>query len=210
METSKLWDSSKESDWQNHLDRYWTFVKSSHLVIEKEFDSFDINVVHDFNKQEWYEFLKNKYFYWKFTAPNRYATTTKQLKKYLGPDDNLDNLYEIKQRLLQFNKEDIKAGLKIAQQIRGLGTAGASGLLAVLFPRHFATVDQFVVKALSDVKHLSEIKMITNMKPEQLKIKDGVILTSIMRKKAIELNQQFSTNYWTPRKVDMVLWVSSR
>ena len=210
MKTSKLWDSSKESDWQNHLDRYWTFVKSSHLAIEKEFDSFDVNVLHDLNKKEWYEFLKNKYFYWKFTAPNRYKTTTNQLKKYLGPDDNLDNLYAIKQKLFQFDKEDIETGLKIAQQIRGLGPAGASGLLAVLFPSHFATVDQFVVKALSDVKYLPERKIITNMNPEQLKIKDGAILTSIMRKKAADLNQQFSTNRWTPRKVDMVLWVSSR
>ena len=210
MKTSKLWDSSKESDWQNHLDRYWTFVKSSHLAIEKEFDSFDVNVLHDLNKKEWYEFLKNKYFYWKFTAPNRYKTTTNQLKKYLGPDDNLDNLYAIKQKLFQFDKGDIETGLKIAQQIRGLGPAGASGLLAVLFPSHFATVDQFVVKALSDVKYLPERKIITNMNPEQLKIKDGAILTSIMRKKAADLNQQFSTNRWTPRKVDMVLWVSSR
>ena len=210
MKTSKLWDSSKESDWQNHLDRYWTFVKSSHLAIEKEFDSFDVNVLHDLNKKEWYEFLKNKYFYWKFTAPNRYKTTTNQLKKYLDPDDNLDNLYAIKQKLFQFDKEDIETGLKIAQQIRGLGPAGASGLLAVLFPSHFATVDQFFVKALSDVKYLPERNIITNMNPEQLKIKDGAILTSIMRKKAADLNQQFSTNRWTPRKVDMVLWVSSR
>jgi len=210
METSKLWNSSKESDWRDHLDRYWTFVKASHLAIEKEFDSFDVSVVHDMNKQECYKFLKNKYFYWKFTAPNRYATTTKHLKKYLGPDDNLDNLYAIKQKLLQFDKEDIKAGLAIAQQIRGLGIAGASGLLAVLFPKHFATVDQFVVKALSEVKDLPNKERITNMNPQQLTIKDGVILISIMRKKATDLNQQFSTNFWTPRKVDMVLWGSSR
>ena len=112
--------------------------------------------------------------------------------------------------MFQFDKEDIEMGLKTAQQIRGLGTAGASGLLAVLFPNYFATVDQFVVKALSDVKLLPEREVVKGMNPEQLNIKDGVILTSIMRDKANELNQNFSSDQWTPKKVDMVLWVSSR
>ncbi len=63
METSRLWDSSKESDWQAHLDRYWTFIKPCHIAIEKEFDSFDANTLQEMDKNEWYEFLKNKYFY---------------------------------------------------------------------------------------------------------------------------------------------------
>ena len=210
METSRLWDSSKESDWQTPLDRYWTFIKPCHIAIEKEFDSFDANTLQEMDKNEWYEFLKNKYFYWKFTTPNRYKTTINHLKKYLDPEESLDKLYSIKQKLLQFDKGDIETGLKTAQEIRGLGTAGASGLLAVLFPNYFSTVDQFVVKALFDVTHLPERNIIKDMNPEQLNIKDGVILTSIMRNKATDLNQRFSTNQWTPRKVDMVLWVSSR
>jgi len=180
------------------------------MAIEKEFDSFDANTVQKMDENEWYDFLKNKYFYWKYTAPNRYKTTTIQLEKYLGPEDNLDKLFLIKQKLFQFDKEDIETGLKTAQQIRGLGTAGASGLLAVLFPNYFATVDQFVVKALCEVKLLPEKEVIKGMNPEQLTIKDGVILTSIMRNKANELNENFSSNQWTPRKVDIVLWVSSR
>ena len=210
METSRLWDSSIEEEWESHLKRYWTFIKPCHMAIEKEFDSFNANTVQKMDENEWYDFLKNKYFYWKYTAPNRYKTTTIQLEKYLGPEDSLDKLYLIKQNLFQFDKEDIETGLKTAQQIRGLGTAGASGLLAVLFPNYFATVDQFVVKALSDVKFLPEEEVIKGMNPEQLTIKDGVILTSIMRNKANELNQNFSSDQWTPRKVDIVLWVSSR
>jgi len=180
------------------------------MAIEREFDSFNADTVQKMNENEWYDFLKNKYFYWKYTTPNRYKTTTIQLEKYLGPEDSLDKLYLIKQNLFQFDKEDIETGLKTAQQIRGLGTAGASGLLAVLFPSYFATVDQFVVKALSEVKLLPEREVVKGMNPEQLNIKDGVILTSIMRDKANELNQNFSSDQWTPKKVDMVLWVSSR
>jgi hypothetical protein len=37
--------------------------------------------------QVWYEFLANEYFRWKYTAANRYATTTKQLAKYKKEGD---------------------------------------------------------------------------------------------------------------------------
>ena len=210
METSKLWDSSTEEEWQKHLERYWTFVDRKHLAIEKEFDSFDVNTLTKMDKDEWFAFLRDKYFFWKFTAPNRYATTTRHLKKYLGPDDNIDKLFQIKNALIELDKTDIKLGLKTAQRIRGLGPAGASGLLAVMYPSHFATVDQFVVKALSTVNRLPEKEKIKNMNPDNLKLTDGVLLVEIMRRKAAELNNKFSSNTWTPRKVDMVLWVSSR
>jgi len=48
------------------------------------------------------------------------------------------------------------------------------------------------------------------MKPESLTISDGVTLIGIMRRKALELNKACSTSSWTPRRVDMVLWVCAR
>ena len=112
--------------------------------------------------------------------------------------------------MFSFDKENIAKGLKIAQEIRGLGPAGASGLLAILFPSHFATVDQFAVKALSEISNLPEKSQIDLMVPEQLKIKEGVILIQLMKSKATALNSLFKTNRWSPRRVDMVLWVSAR
>lgn len=208
--TNDLWNGGREKDWQIALERYWSYVKPTHLEIEREFDSIDAQEVEDMNAQQWYEFLLSKYFYWKYTAKNRYISTTNQLKRYLGPDDSLDNLFLIKEEIFSFDKEDIATGLDAACKIRGLGTAGASGLLAVLFPSHFATVDQFAVKALSDVRGLPEESAISKMKPEQIKTRDGVILINIMKQKANELNKTFETNDWSPRKVDMVLWVSAR
>jgi hypothetical protein len=41
-------------------------------------------------------------------------------------------------------------------------------------------------------------------------ISDGVKLIEIMREKARELNIRFSTRLWTPRRIDMVLWVADR
>ena len=48
------------------------------------------------------------------------------------------------------------------------------------------------------------------MNPEGLKIKDGIILVNIMKEKAAELNAKFNTDFWTPRKIDMILWAYGR
>jgi len=205
-----LWNSEKEVDWLSARDSYWKYVKSSHFAIEIEFDSLNTNAVKLMNSEEWYEFLLYKYFFWKYTARNRYVTTTAQLKKYKTTPYGLDELYLIKKKIFDLDKEDIVSGLKIASLIKGLGTAGASGLLAVLFPANFATVDQFAVKALLTLDNLPEKMLVSSMNPHQLKIKDAVILVEIMKNKAKELNIKFTTSFWTPRKIDMILWVVQR
>ena len=95
-------------------------------------------------------------------------------------------------------------------EIHGLATAGASGLLAILFPNDFGTVDQFVVKVLNNVEGINYADELSKMNPNSLSIKDGVVLTKIFREKADELNKKFGTNFWTPRKIDMVLWSFGR
>jgi hypothetical protein len=201
-----MWTSEKEDVWFSALNEYWKYLKPSHLAMEKEFDPLDTNAVQAMNPDEWFEFLLHKYFFWKYTAPNRYATTTAQLKKYKTSTYGLDELFLIKKRLFAFDKDDVVYGLKIASEIKGLGAAGASGLLAVLFPRNFGTVDQFAVKALSALDNLPEKKLVSSMNPDQLRIKDAAILIEIMKNKAEELNEKFSTTFWTPRKIDMILW----
>lgn len=44
------------------------------------------------------------------------------------------------------------------------------------------------------------------VKPESVSISNGVDLINILRDKANDNNKLFSTNFWTPRKIDMVLW----
>lgn len=160
----------------------------------------------DVNK--FYDFLLNKYFKWKYTADNRYATTTKALIKY--QDVGMDELDKIKHDLFIFDSNNINEGLRIAKKIRGLGTAGASGLLSLLFPKYFGTVDQFAVKALREIPDLPENTEIKGMNPKALTLENGVLLIRIMRNKANELNLSFQTDYWTPRKIDMVLWTYGR
>jgi len=43
-------------------------------------ERLDVNIIKAMTPQAWYGFLLDKYFRWKFTAPNRYASTTKTSK----------------------------------------------------------------------------------------------------------------------------------
>lgn len=201
-----LWHTRIPETWTLALETYWQFVKPENLELEREMDCLDPATVQKLDAHGWYDFLLNKYFRWKYTAPNRLATTTKAFKKYEGNDAAMAELWAIKERLFEFNKENIAEGLEIADSIKGLGPAGASGLLAIIFPRHFGTVDQFMVKALQEVVTLEEVSLIRGMIPEDLKPRDGSVLIDILRSKARDNNRIFGTDFWTPRRIDMVLW----
>src|ERR1022692_4306310 len=151
-------------------------------------DELDAEVVRKMAAKAWFEFLLEEYFRWKYTAPNRYASTTKMLRSYAA-NNELGALLAIKERLFAADRDNIQQCLSIASLIRGLGIAGASGLLAVLFPAQFGTVDQFVVKALAKIPELPERGLIAAMLPESLKLSDGTVLIRVMQRKADELNQ---------------------
>jgi hypothetical protein len=79
-----------------------------------------------------------------------------------------------------------------------------------MYPESFGTVDQFVVKALRKISGLPEKSAIEKMNPLSLRVRDGVILVKIMRRKADENNKMFGGSDWTTRKIDMVLWTFGR
>jgi hypothetical protein len=202
-----VWHSNSSEPWEQGLKDYWAFIKPQLRPIEHEIQNLDLEAVRVMDAQQWYGFLLEKYFRWKYTAPNRYASTTKSLKEYSRDARMLNFLLGIKERLFAADKNDIKLCLTTACLIGGLGPAGASGLLAVLFPEHFGTIDQFAVAALLQIMDLPErAKVLAIKNPESLKVSEGVLLIEIMRRKAEALNALFSTGTWTPRKVDMVLW----
>ena len=206
---NELWHSTDAGVWERALQRYWQFVQPRNLELERALDALDVTRLHNFSAQGWYDFLHDEYFRWKYTARHRYATTTRELEKYVK-DDALADLDNIRRAILSLDVSDIFEGLKTAEQIRGLGTAGASGLLSLIYPEHFATVDKFVVQALRLVHHLREAVAIAKMKEDNLSARDGAILISILRRKAAENNRLLATTTWTPRKIDMVLWTYGR
>lgn len=209
MDINELWHSSDPQKWDRALNRYWTFVKAGNLELEKALEELELERIWNLSAAGWYEFLRDEYFRWKYTAPNRYVTTTRQLKRYVDENAQIE-LFRIKELLLKVDCSDVRSALATACQIRGLGTAGGSGLLALMYPKSFGTVDQFAVKALRTIPDLPERPILVRMKPATLRISDAVVLIDIMRRKAASNNQLFETTDWTPRKIDKVLWTYGR
>src|SRR5262245_56828304 len=132
MPIADLWTSDNPAAWEEALERYWSFVQPRNLELERSLNALDLERLRRMDAQSWYDFLKDEYFRWKYTAPNRYATTTRQLQRYLD-DDALDELDDIRRRLLTVDTDNVRSSLKAACEIRGLHTAGASGLLSLMY-----------------------------------------------------------------------------
>lgn len=204
---SQLWYNGDESEWEKALAHYHVLCKN--VTLDTFMAELDPETVKQMSVFEFYQFLHDKYFVWKYTAKNRLATTRSHLRKYLD-GNQLEQLEQIHNQIFSTDRSKTTDMLTIVSSIKGLGIAGASGLLSILFPKQYGTVDQFVVLTLLTIDELPEHDCLCKMKPEVLSLKDGVLLEGIMRQKALELNQKFQTDKWTPRKIDMVLWAYGR
>jgi hypothetical protein len=198
-----IWNDKNQSSWNNLLKNYWTLVQVENIQVEYELNRLSIQTIASMNEMQWYTFLHDKYFVWKYTAKNRLATTRSQLRRY-EESRTLSELNGIRKEILSIDTDDIKSSLATVCEIKGLGIAGASGLLSLMFPKYFATVDQFVVKALLEVE--SQKHLVEHMNPDGLTLKNGVVLTEMIREKASSMNEVFHTNFWTPRTIEMALW----
>jgi hypothetical protein len=200
MDIVDLWQSEDEKQWRDALASYWQnpSVKRN-LEIERFIDRLDVESVRNADAESWLAFLR-VYFRWKFTG--NYVG-----KRLAGLEDiHPERLLRIKNLLFSSDPKDPRKALERARYINGLGSAGASGLLAVLFPKWFGTVDRFVVKALLEIPTLPERPKLQRMIPENLTNDNAVLLIEILRRKAAELNELFDSDEWTPRKIDMILW----
>ena len=119
MNVNDLWYSSDPTAWEQALQRYWDFVQPRNFELEEALDSLSLERIHNFNPQDWYDFLHNEYFRWKYTAPNRYVTTTIQLRKYID-NYELDELENLRQQILSLDLNNVRKALKTAIKIRGL------------------------------------------------------------------------------------------
>ena len=214
-----LWHSTSEAQWRGALEKYHQYITKSEVAsLDKELDPLDLNEIAQLNSEQWFRFLYQKYFPWKYTAPNRLATTRASLAKHRNRPNGLSDLNRIKEELITAPVNNIEACLRLATEIGGLGIAGGSGLLALMHPAQFGTVDEFVVLALAEVQGLPEgqklkemaIRINESKKPKgkafSISLRAGVLLIGILRRKAAENNERFNSSSWTPRKIDKVLW----
>lgn len=204
MTLHALWSSGTERQWHEALTRYWDYVLPRNRSLEQEFDRLNPEAIRALSPEAFYQWLCHKYFVWKYTDARRLATARKALAEY-QQDGRLQELAEIHHRLFTVDRADIRSALEVAHQIRGLGVAGASGLLAVLFPQDFGTVDRFVCQALATVPEFRD-RLPPEQRWERLSLKDAVTLIALFREIAQTLNARFGSAFWTPRKVDMVCW----
>ena len=209
MIINALWNNGNESDWKDALAKYYNNPYDK--ALEDRMERLMPSDIEKMSVKEFYSFLYDEYFVWKYTAKNRLATTRKALSKY--ETEGLNKLAGIQREILLAYKEnpnDSEKLITITKEIYGLGTAGATGLLSILYPDYYGTLDQFLVYALLEIDNLPEHNRLKTINSLSITIKDGVVLERILRKKAKELNTRFETNEWTPRRLDMVLWATGR
>ncbi|WP_146038997.1 hypothetical protein [Sulfobacillus sp. hq2] len=208
MDFLTLWTSDSEQEWKQALNRYWSFVQPANYALEQDMDHLDRAVVQSLTAADFYDWLYNKYFVWKYTQKNRLATTRRALAKRHQDAAGLKELEEIQHQIFTIDTyAQPSQALDNVTRIGGLGTAGASGLLAVLFPEHFGTVDVFVAENLLQVP--AYVNQLPTIKPNgtiNITKDQAVWMVKVFRQKADELNAMFRTDFWTPRRIDMVLW----
>ena len=122
----------------------------------------------------------------------------------------MDRVERVRRRLVNRGDDGAGASIQVVMGkhggIHGLAVAGASGLLALVYPEEFGTVDVNVTEALQKVG-LPEVMKVN---PKNITVEDAVTMIEIMRTKALELNRMFGANKWTSRLIDRVLWVAGR
>ena len=120
------------------------------------------------------------------------TTTIAKLAHKYKEKGLLDELANIHKAIFACDVNNVRLTLETVTKIKGLGYAGASGLLALMYPDKYGTIDQFVVLALRKINDLPEKDLLERMDPNGLKAQDGVILIDIYRKKAEELKIEFN------------------
>ena len=193
------WNSIIELEWDSALAKYNSYLKT----VEKSSRDSRVATMNFYSvmcmsDKEFYNYLINDFFKWKYTAPNRYASTTKNLEKMTQKE-----LGDIKRELVNPFLSDEQL-LDTAHKIKGLGYAGATALLSILYPNRFGTVDQFVVKNLQ--KNIKSNQYILKINPNNIKRDEALYIIKMMQEKAKELNYQFNKVTWTPRTVDKAVW----
>ena len=202
MNINDIWSSQDNDVWNEALLSAKEETGRDNFI-ETKMLKLNVEYLKNLEVNDFYNFLHDDYFLWKYTAKNRLATTRKKLEEYVV---DMKELKDIQEELFNFKLEKTRMGLNVAVQIKGLGIAGASGLLSLLYPSYFGTVDDMVIRALLSTNGYKDDETIKSMNPKNIKIDEAVYLINIFKKKANELNKLFNQYCWTPRDIDVILW----
>lgn len=202
----ELWFHATEDDWKRALEQYWSHVKPQNLAVERRLNNLPEGFLNFMGPEQFYQFLYDEYFPWKYTDGRILVQQRKRLARYVIDDHALASLENILAQLVQLDVHDIKHALSVVMQIHGIGASAGSGLLSLLYPTHFGTVDRFVVENLKSVPNAPWARKVGSINPNNIRILDASLVIEAFRDMAATLNTRFKTTFWTPRKIDMVLW----
>ena len=208
MDLNRLWHEGSKSDWNKALKKYDDQADE----LDRQLEKLKPSQVKKMSPQSFYSFLYDDYSKWKYGNDQARLKRTRNLlrENYSERTNRLEIVKECIFCAYKISPNDTESLLEIVTRIKGLGVAGSSGLLSILFPCNYGTLDQHLVKSLCYISELPEHSSLEDMTPENLTIPDGIILESILRKKAAELNQKFNTSRWTPRRIDKILYIADK
>lgn len=202
---NELWVTGDEAAWDAACNSAWSLVKKASLEAVRKMELLTPAEIEGMTAEGWYSFLRDRYFPWKYRTPIRLASSRASLGRQVA-QEGVAALDAIRREILDGPGKGLAARLKVPTRIGGVGPSGASGILALLYPTDFGTVDQVVVTALRAVANLPEREVLLAMRPQELSLSDAVLLIMLLRRKAAELNGRFGGARWTPRRVDLALW----
>ena len=207
----ELWMSDDPREWDYcEGELYDAAVRPENRMIEHELERPGLRErIARMDDAQFYAFLRDEYFPWKFTSAPERIGNLKWLAQHVN-NGAMDRVERARRNLV--HRGDVSKGASIQMMmgkhdgIHGLAVAGASGLLALVYPEEFGTVDVKLTQALQQVR----LPPVMRINPRAITVEDAVTMIEIMRVKALELNHMFGANKWTPRLIDRVLWVAGR
>ena len=207
----ELWNSHDPREWDYcESELYDAAVKPENRAIERELERPGLRErIARMDATAFYAFMRDEYFPWKFTSGPQRIQNPRYLARHLT-NGGMDRIERVSRHLV--NRGEASKGASISMLmgrnggVHGLAVAGASGLLALVYPEEFGTVDVKLTQALQQVG----LPQVARINPKAIHVEDAVVMIEIMRAKALELNRIFGVNKWTPRLVDRVLWVAGR
>lgn len=219
---NELWHRGTEDDWEEAVREYWTVPGvSSQRALEEQMDNIHesrTTVLRDVDR--FYKFLKEELYPWKMDRLY-VASQQENLERYhVSTPHGIDRL---RQYLLitvpKWGSVDINEVYKRMSVVGGMGIPVASGCLALLFPEHFGTLDRFCLRASLTVEgntitdYLRVTEDVTrnpdhffDKYEDALRLHVAKLITMLYREKARDLNAKYSTDVWTPRRVEKVVW----
>ena len=197
------WDSTIESEWDLALRKYNDYLVSPEKAArDARVSLMNAYAISLLSADDFRSYLHDEFFVWKYTAKNRLATVRNSFAKM-----SFSELSEIKNELVSPALSDRQL-LKSALKIKGLGCAGATALLSLLYPNRFGTVDQFVVRNLQSANSLNQDPIIIHAKPNSIKFDVAIRVIKLFQLKANELNVRFGKMTWSPRTIDKAVWAA--